>query len=124
MAAVAAGFADAGGTGAVVALVGAGAGEFAATAEDDGDGAAVAGAAAGEVAAFAAGAFAAGEVTGAAAGEVAAFAAGEVPGAADGAGLVLDGGGAFWSSDGARFPMFDKSGPTRIFPSNAGRSKM
>jgi hypothetical protein len=82
------------------------------------------------------GATATGEVAGDAAGVAAGDAAGEAPevgagglapgdacGAADGAGLVLAGGGAFSSSTGARLPIFDKSGPTLILPSSTGRSK-
>jgi hypothetical protein len=82
---------------------------------------------AGEVAALGAGevaAFGAGEVAAFDAGGVAAFGAGEAAGEAPGPGLVLEGGGAFWSSDGARLPMFARSGPTLILPSKAGRSKI
>lgn len=74
---------------------------------------------AGEVAAFGAG-----EVGAFGAGEVAAFGAGDAAGDDAGAGPVLEGAGAFWSSDGARLPIFDRSGPTLILPSKAGRSKM
>jgi hypothetical protein len=97
VAAVAAGLAE--GEGAAV-VVGAGAGEFAATTG-------LAGETAGEAAAFAAG-----EVVG----DVAAFVAGAASGDAEGAGLA--------SSEGARLPMFERSGPSLILPSIAGRSKM
>ena len=77
----------------------AGAGEFAASG--------FVGDAAGDAAGFAAGD----------AGDVAAFGCGGfAAGAADGAGL--------WSSAGARFPIFERSGPILIFPSIAGRSKI
>jgi hypothetical protein len=95
------------------------AGEFAGVAEGDGE---VAGAG-----------FAAGELAGVAAAAGAAEVAGDVPGAGwacgdagEAAGLaafVLDGGGAFSSSTGARFPTFAKSGPILILPSKTGRSK-
>ena len=72
----------------------------------------------------------AGEVTAVAfAGEAAAGGEDTAEGAA-GAGLVAGPagvgfavGGAFSSSTGARFPMFDKSGPNLILPSTTGRSK-
>ena len=70
----------------------------------------------------------AGEAAGLAAGEAAGLlAAGEPAGGAaagdpPAAGLA-PAAGAFWSSAGARLPMFDRSGPMRIFPINAGRSK-
>ena len=38
--------------------------------------------------------------------------------------VIGNGGGAFWSSAGARLPIFDKSGPILVLPSSAGRSKM
>ena len=74
-------------------------------------------------------ALAAGDALAAAAGEFAALAfaegagalaAGDVPGEVDGAGD----GDAFSSSDGARLPMFERSGPSRILPRKAGLSKM
>ena len=76
--------------------------------EEPGALAAVAGADAGDVAALAAG-DAADEVAASGCGPFAA-------GAADGDGLG--------SSEGARLPMFERSGPSRVFPINAGRSKM
>ena len=100
---VAAGFWDGGGTDWTVALVGAGAGAFAGAA----DGLALA-AAAGLCAG-------AGDVAGA-------FGAGDAAGELDAAGLVA--GAGLSSVDGARLPMFAKSGPTLILPSNAGRSKI
>jgi hypothetical protein len=57
-----------------------------------------------------------------AAGEAAGDAAGLVAGEA--AGPALAGGGAFSSPEGARFPMFDKSGPILVLPIKTGRSKM
>jgi hypothetical protein len=47
--------------------------------------------------------------------------AGEAAGDADG--LVLGAGVGDGSSAGARFPIFDKSGPNLILPSITGRSK-
>jgi hypothetical protein len=144
VAAFAAGLAEGEGADAAAGLLGAGAGEFAATGlvEVAGEVAAlaageVAGDKPGEVAGFGCGAFGAGELAatglvGDAAGEVAAafgggaFGAGEVPGEVDGAGPVLDGegDGVPWSSAGARLPMFERSGPSLILPSKAGRSKI
>ena len=91
------------------------AGEFADAGEFAGAGEAFA-LAAGDALAAAAGEFAAlafGEGAGA-------LAAGDVPGEDDAAGD----GDAFSSSDGARLPMFERSGPNRILPRKAGRSKM
>lgn len=69
---------------------------------------------------------AAGDGAGEAAGEVAVlgcggFTAGDAAGEVDASGLAP---GALWSSAGARLPMFERSGPSRIFPRRAGRSKM
>ena len=114
----AAGLAEGEGADAGAGLVGAGAGEFAATG--------LLGDAPGDVAALAGG-DAAGDAPGdAAAFGCGAFAAGDAAGEVDGAGLVLagDGDAALWSSAGARLPIFERSGPTLILPSKAGRSKM
>ena len=94
---------------AAVVLAGAGAGELAAM-DWAGD-------AAGDVAALAAGEAVAGEVDALGCG---AFAAGD----ADDAGLVAGDGDGLCSSDGARLPMFERSGPILSFPRSAGRSKM
>jgi hypothetical protein len=96
-----AGLVAGGGAGAFGALDGAGAGEFAAAAGDAFAFALGAGDAFGDAAAF---------------GEAAAFGcAAFVAGDADGTGLS--------ASAGARFPMFERSGPNLILPSSTGRSK-
>ena len=112
---------SAAGTGAgavagVVALVEAGAGDLAATApgaEAEGDAAALGGGDAGAGDAPADAGDTAGEPLGVGVGEA----------ADEEAGLVLGDGDAAASSAGARFPMFDRSGPNLILPSITGRSK-
>ena len=64
--------------------------------------------------------FGGGEMTGEAAAEAGGAAGTGLVAGPAGVGLA---GGAFSSSTGARFPIFDKSGPNLILPSTTGRSK-
>jgi hypothetical protein len=104
----------AGGAAGVVAFFGAGAGELAATALSGEAGALAERDGPGDAAADAGGA----------AGELPLAGAGETVGDEDGFVLGAGAGVGEASSAGARFPMFDRSGPNLILPSIAGRSKM